>query len=386
RYSDVLLDVDRSRRRHCVTIARHGHEIDFNAKFRGDCPDQVGKKNEAALQYSHYRDRARGVIRGDLPSHLRNAAPDFLLRDQNCAQRRFHRAASLWYKRERFQRGRPMLRRACFFPALFVLTSAFAFGQTPPNQQRNRVEDYAIRGKIVIANQHDFDQRIEVRLEKSALQVIQTSYTDSSGNFEFRNLAPGSYYVAVTLEGYEPVHQLVEIFNTFGNFSVTIFLNKPAVEIRERPFGIDAADPDVVDISQMKENFPKKAVQNYEKALDERQKGRLESAVKLLEDAVQIAPNFFHAHNNLGILYQWMKRYPDAEREYNRSRQLNAKSERPFVNLGSLFIEESSLQRSDREAGGKLLDQALDALEQAVKLNPRSAVGYFLLGQANYRS
>ena len=279
-----------------------------------------------------------------------------------------------------------MLRRACFFPALFVLTSAFAFGQTPPNQQRNRVEDYAIRGKIVIANQHDFDQRIEVRLEKSALQVIQTSYTDSSGNFEFRNLAPGSYYVAVTLEGYEPVHQLVEIFNTFGNFSVTIFLNKPAVEIRERPFGIDAADPDVVDISQMKENFPKKAVQNYEKALDERQKGRLESAVKLLEDAVQIAPNFFHAHNNLGILYQSMKRYPDAEREYNRSRQLNAKSERPLVNLGSLFIEESSLQRSDREAGGKLLDQALDALEQAVKLNPRSAVGYFLLGQANYRS
>jgi superkiller protein 3 len=33
-----------------------------------------------------------------------------------------------------------------------------------------------------------------------------------------------------------------------------------------------------------------------------------------------------------------------------------------------------------------LLDQALDSLEEAVKLNPRSASAYFLLGQANYRS
>src|SRR5215813_513813 len=279
-----------------------------------------------------------------------------------------------------------MVRKACFLSAVFLLTSAFGLGQVPNNSQRNRVEDYAIRGKIVIANQHDFDQRIEVRLEKSALQTIQTTYTDSSGNFEFRNLAPGTYYVSVTLEGYEPVHQLVEIFNSFGNFSVTIFLNKPAVEVRDRPFGLDAADPDIVDVNQMKENFPKKAVQDYEKALEEKQKGRLESAVKLLEEAIQLAPKFFHAHNNLGILYQSLKRYPDAEREYKRSHQLNVKSERPLVNLGSLFIEQSSLQRSDREAGGKLLDQALDSLEEAVKLNPRSALGYFLLGQANYRS
>jgi tetratricopeptide (TPR) repeat protein len=279
-----------------------------------------------------------------------------------------------------------MLRKACFFSAVFILTSAFSFGQTPANQQRNRIEDYSIRGKLVIQNQHDLDQRIEVRLEKSALQVIQTTYTDASGNFDFRNLSPGAYYVSVNLEGYEPVRQLVEIYNTFGNSSVTIFLNKPSVEFRERSTGIDAADPDVVDINQMKENFPKRAVQNYEKAIDEKKRGRLESAVKLLQEAVELAPNFFHAHNNLGIIFQSLKRYPDAEREYTRSHQLNAKSERPLVNLGSLYIEESNLQKTDKETAGKLLDQALDALEEAVKLNPRSAVGYFLLGQANYRS
>ncbi len=279
-----------------------------------------------------------------------------------------------------------MLRKACFVLAALFLMSNFGFSQNaPPQQQRNSVNDYNIRGKVVNPNARDSDQRIEVRLEKSALQVIQTTYTDAAGNFEFRNLAPGSYYVSVTEEGYEPVHQVVEIFNTFGNSSVTVFLSKPAVTFRERATGLDADDPDVVDINQMKDSLPKKAVQEYEKAIDEKQKGKIDSAVKLLEDAIRVAPNFLNAHNNLGILYQSLKRYADAEKEFKRSRELNAKTERPLVNLGSLYIEESNLKKTDEETG-KLLDQALDVLEEAVKINPRSAVGYFLLGQANFKS
>src|SRR5262245_34741579 len=368
RNADVLLDVNRSRRCRCVTVTRHRHEIHFHAYFARNRPDQIGKKNETAFQDSDKRYCSTSIVRGNLPSHLSDTAPNFVFRDQNPARRRFHSAVSLWYKRGRFQRGRPMLRKAWFFSAAFILTSAFGFGQTPANQQRNRIEDYSIRGKLVIQNQHDLDQRIEVRLEKSALQVIQTTYTDASGNFDFRNLSPGAYYVSVNLEGYEPVRQLVEIYNTFGNSSVTVFLNKPSVEFRERPTGIDAADPDVVDINQMKENFPKKAVKNYEKAIkykknipkkyvqnnekanNKKKKGKLESAVKLLQEAVELAPNFFHAHNNLGIIFQSLKRYPDAEREYTRSHQLNAKNERPLVNLGSLYIEESNLQKIDKQA------------------------------------
>ena len=102
-----------------------------------------------------------------------------------------------------------MVGKAWLGVVVLVLTIALAFAQAPQNQQRNRVDDYAIRGKVVIPNQRDADQRIEVKLEKSALQVIQTTYTDASGNFDFRNLAPGAYYVSVTLVGFEPVHQLV---------------------------------------------------------------------------------------------------------------------------------------------------------------------------------
>ena len=278
-----------------------------------------------------------------------------------------------------------MLGKAVVLSASLLFTIS-AFAQTPVPQQRNRVDDLSVRGKLILGSSRDADQRVEVRLEKSTMQVVQTVYTDSAGGFEFRSLAPGAYFISITMDGYEPVHQQVEVFNAFANSTVTIFMSKAAVDTRSRLTGLDAEDKDVVDISQMKENLPKKAVQDYEKALDEKKKGKLEIAIKLLEDAIRLAPNFYHAHNNLGIIYQSMKRYKDAEKEYRRTRELNAKAERPLVNLGGLYIEESDQQKDNAEASGQLLDQALDSLEAAVKLNPRSASAFYLLGSANYKS
>jgi tetratricopeptide (TPR) repeat protein len=278
-----------------------------------------------------------------------------------------------------------MIGRTVLLSTVFLFTISL-FAQNPIGQQRNRMDDLGIRGKVILANGGETDQRIEVKLEKSTMQPLQTAYTDSSGGFEFRNLAPGSYYISITLDGYEPVRQQVEVLNSFGNASVTIFVSKSARDARSQPGGLDAEDRDVIDVSQMKENLPKRAVQDYEKALDEKKKGKIESAIKLLQDAIRLAPNFYHAHNNLGLLYQSSKRYTDAETEYKRSRELNAKNERPLINLGSLYIEEADTQKDNPEATGQILDQALDALEAAVKLNPRSASAYYLLGSANYKS
>jgi tetratricopeptide (TPR) repeat protein len=276
-----------------------------------------------------------------------------------------------------------MLRKAWYLLALTCYTSTFVAGQSTSGQRRSN--NFVIQGKVLfVDNRHDPDLRIEVRLESSSTQVITRTFADSAGNFEFGGLPAGSYNLSIDLEGYDPVR---ETANTFGNSSLTIVLSKmDAAPPKERPAGLDADDRDIVDVSQMRESLPKKAVQDYEKAIEEKRKGRIESALKLLEDAVRIAPNFFHAHNNLGLLYMSANRYDEAETEFKRGRALNPKSDRPLVNLGRVYIEKAALNRADREAAGKLLDQALDALEQAVRVNPRSALGYFLLGQANYRS
>ena len=278
-----------------------------------------------------------------------------------------------------------MIRKVCLVVSCFVLLNNAAFGQFGGQRQR---AEYTIRGKLMLNSGQDVEQRTEVRLEGSASQLITSVYSDSIGNFEFRNLQPGSYYVAVNDYGFEPMRQLVEIYGSGGGAtSVTLFL-EPAASARPAPSrGVDAADPDIIDVTQLKENFPKKAVQNYDKASEEAKKGREANAIKLLEEAIQIAPTFFRAHFDLGLLYQKARRFEDAEREYKRSRELVPKNVQPLINLGSLYIQQADARQKDgREAVGNLLDQALDTLEAAVKMNPRSAIAYYYLGSANFKS
>src|SRR5262249_42796239 len=107
-----------------------------------------------------------------------------------------------------------------------------------------------------------------------------------------------------------------------------------------------------------------------------------------LEAALAIAPEFYNAHNSLGIAYQKLQRYRDGEKEFNRARELNPRSVDPLVNLGSLFMQEAEDANvtKTRRLRGRILDQALDILEAAVKLNPRSGPAHYLLGAANYKS
>lgn len=279
-----------------------------------------------------------------------------------------------------------MIRRACLVLSCVFLFNSAALAQFG-NQGRQRAE-YSIRGKLLLSSGQDVEQRIEVRLEGSTSQMINSTYSDSIGNFEFRNLQPGSYYIAVSGDGFQPARQLVEVFGTGGGVTnVSMFLDKADGGRPAPAKGVDAADPDIIDVSQLKENFPKKAVQNYDKAVEELKKGRDANATKLLEEAVQIAPKFFRAHIDLGLLYQKARRFEDAERMYKRSREISPKNAQPLINLGSLYIQEADAhQKEGREVVGKFLDQALDTLEAAVKMNPRSSIAYYYLGSANFKS
>jgi Flp pilus assembly protein TadD len=279
-----------------------------------------------------------------------------------------------------------MIRRACLVLSCVLVLSSVAFGQFGGGQ-RQRAE-YTIRGRLMLSNGQDVDQRVEVRLEGSVSQLISSVYSDSIGNFEFRNLTPGTYYVAVNGDGFEATRQMVEIFGTGGGVtSVNLFVEPTGSGRPRTSAAVDAADPDIIDVSQLKENFPKKAVQNYDKAIEEIKKGRDAEATRLLEEATKIAPTFFRAHFDLGLLYQKARRFADAEREYTRSRELVPKNVQPLINLGSLYIQQADLrQKEGRQVTGKLLDQALDNLEAAVKMSPRSAIAYYYLGSANFKS
>jgi predicted Zn-dependent protease len=249
-------------------------------------------------------------------------------------------------------------------------------------QIRTAPAEISIRGKVFLGTGQGAE-RIEVRLETGEFQPIATTYTDGIGNFEFRTVTPGNYYIRVKADGYEEVRQPVDMVTMArGAATVTIALNRPATISTQ-----SSGDSNVVDITDLQRNYPKKAVQEYERAIEAMRKGELQKAITLMEGVVKLAPDFYQAHNNLGVFYQRAERYRDAENEYNRARDLNPRASEPLVNIGSLLIQESDAHRSEgRTIVGRILDDALDILEEAVKMDPRSAAGYYYLGSAYYKS
>ena len=234
-------------------------------------------------------------------------------------------------------------------------------------------------------NPHPPDERIEVRLEGSGRQLIDTVFSDSIGNFMFRNFLPNTYYVAIEVEGYEPVRERVASFTRVAN--LTIFLNSKTVIGRTEKGGFEG-DPKVVDINELRTDYPDKAVEEYEKALKDAEKGNAGKAVDRLEKAVQLAPDFHQAQNNLGVQYKALGRYRDAERTFEIARDLNRNAAQPLINLGSMYVDEAQEQSSsgEEERSRATYQKAVASLEEAIALDSFSAQARYFLGTALYKT
>jgi tetratricopeptide (TPR) repeat protein len=268
---------------------------------------------------------------------------------------------------------------------VLLLMPSLAAGQNSSSQRAPG--GFTLHGKLIFSAPHPPEDRIAVNLERS-MQRVATAYTDGVADFEFRNLPAGSYTVVVQLEGYEDVRQNIEVYNSAGRVAtVSIMMTKNVILVRNRNSGFEGDDPDVIDVAAIKSNFPKKAVQQYEKAIEATRKGDAAKAIQMLEEATKIAPQFYQAHNNLGVAYQRLNRYRDAEREYRLARQLNPRAQQPLLNLGILFIQESDGRRAEGQPiYGKILDDALDVLDEAIKVKPWSALAHYYSGTAYYKS
>src|SRR5262249_51701522 len=161
----------------------------------------------------------------------------------------------------------------------------------------------------------------------------------------------------------------------FNNVTVNIPLReKESIVIKRQ-----GVDDDVVDITELGRKYPRKAVQDYEKAREELRKGNETKALELLLSAVKLAPDLYSAHNTLGTLYQKTQRFREAEERYRHARKLNPRTPEPLVNLGSLLIDEAAARAKEGEVvTGKILDDALDILEESLKVK-RTAKGYYFL-------
>lgn len=189
---------------------------------------------------------------------------------------------------------------------------------------------------------------------------LMTIYTDKHGEFVFRNLKAGTYYVQVFADEklYEPVNEQIWL-NPGAPAYVTIHL-KAKVGPRARE-----SRGNTVTAGEVDQQIPVTARKEFEQAQKLITKGAIDSAISHLNQAIEIYPNYLTARNDLGVQYLKQKRLTEAEEQFRFILETSPKYFNARLNLGVVLVEQKRFPESIEEL---IKAAALDGSHPAVHL------------------
>jgi Flp pilus assembly protein TadD len=210
-------------------------------------------------------------------------------------------------------------------------------------------------------------------------EVARTE-TDAEGNYEFRGLPGRAYRLVATVGGKKQDRREVEIVCRpgaivskdfhYGKIESTLMLHFPA------------EDPDFVDVAELRGDYPKDVLRDYERAREDHVNGNISKAVQRLEAIAERAPGFYKARARLGLSFQQAGCFSDAETEYRRASELSPRSVQPLLNLASAQIRASDVPGQFDAS----IANALATLGKVLEIRPASAIAHCLIGAAKVKS
>jgi tetratricopeptide (TPR) repeat protein len=221
----------------------------------------------------------------------------------------------------------------------------------------------------------DLSGRIFVELQLR-WATIASAYTDDQGKFGFNGLGSNPYHVVIREERFYPVDQLVVLDTTISTLSfahITLTAREAAKKdpLPEREPG---SNPSMIDPSEYRRRFPKSAIREFDRGVEADKTDKKQDAIRHYEKAVQMAPEFYPAHNNLGSEYLSLSDFTDARREFEEVVRLNRSDAAAYFNLSNVCM-----------VTGKLAE-AQQYLEEGMRREPDSALGHFLLGSLEIKT
>ncbi|MBI4472684.1 MAG: tetratricopeptide repeat protein [Acidobacteria bacterium] len=216
-------------------------------------------------------------------------------------------------------------------------------------------EQYSVHGSV-ISDGHPIRKPVVVYLEPLSVKPIENVQTNLSGNFEFRNVPAGSYYVRVEVQGFEETVQRVEV-PAFDR-RVVIQLVRKANTL---PVEIDVNPPHEVPVTSSELNIPEDAAREYQQALTDVRKGKWSRAISGFRRALSIAPTFVQAAFHLGSAFYRAGHFEDAEKVLVRAVKLAPKASYLRLMLANVFVRERKYEK------------ALLEIDAYLKENPESS-------------
>ena len=250
--------------------------------------------------------------------------------------------------RQELQSNRRMVR---YLAGVLVASAAFAAGPV-----------YEISGRILPR------ARASVVLFGASAPYSASTFVFPGSEFRFKKLQPGAYVLTIFIRGRGEARQTVEVGPATADRHGRIFLT---LRLNDSDFVLAAAlDQHTVSAKQLA--ISPAARRDYREALKDLSKHNVDSAVRRLDDAVERAPQFSAAWNNLGTIAYQTGKYDRAEECFREALKQEPRSFEALVNLGGVLVTEQKL------------DEALDYNGQAVVTRPNDALAQSQLGLTYY--
>lgn len=245
---------------------------------------------------------------------------------------------------------------------VLVLALGCAWAQQQPDTGN-------ISGQIKITRGTFPDARIEVKLTSRGA-LVGTTFCDDEGKFAFYNLPANNYHITIDDDHFQPYEEIVSVNPLLirTNIVTLILTPRPSDKPQADDAQVSGENPYMIDASQYKNQVPKKALKEFESGVKAQSAGKLESAIRHWQSALEVAPAFYPAHNNLGVAYLEQKNFPSAEAEFGKAITLSPNDTQAYFNLGNVML-----------LTGRY-DDAQRVVEDGLRHGPNAAFGYFLLG------
>jgi tetratricopeptide (TPR) repeat protein len=236
-------------------------------------------------------------------------------------------------------------------PALLA-TAAFAGGT-----------QYELSGRIAPAGS------ASVSLFRVASPFTVSTLAGEDGRFTFKKLEPGAYTISVFDPARGEARRTIEIgpAGADEHGRVTLDLN-----LRDSDFVLGDTLRRRNSVSTRQLAIPDKAIREYEDAQKDLAKHEVAAAIQRLEHAVELAPQFSVAWNNLGTIAYQTQKYERAEECFRRALEADPRSYEPLVNLGGVLLNLNKIE------------EAWDYNVHAVLMRPADALANSQLGMTYF--
>jgi Tfp pilus assembly protein PilF len=244
--------------------------------------------------------------------------------------------------------------------AAVLLSIVLISANAPGRAGAERV--YELQGKVAQSDDRPFPQNtLTVFLHSALTPFSQKTVADSFGEFKFKNLRPGLYTVIVAAPMRGEVIRTIDIGPSFADSKGKVTLN-----VTFEP----AATEEARRVSTAALSISSRAKDEYRKAQDRLARHDTAGAIAHLKKAVELAPQFSAARNNLGTIAYQSRNYTEAESYFRQALAQDPDAYSPLVNLGGALL-----------SGGKT-QESLKYNLLAVRARPADALGRSQLGQS----